>query len=148
MQVETYSIKYYDDIVNIVENFHKEALCEYTELFDKAVLMATITDLSKNNRTHSFLLIIDGKCQGLIAGMELPALYNKNRIFQELIWYVNPDFRLNGVVFFNKTMDMLKEEGLNKIIMGVLENSKADKLKELYNRIGLKLFETHWIGDL
>jgi GNAT superfamily N-acetyltransferase len=148
MIIETYTDKYHDDVVDIIDNFYKEAIRYYDVGLDKDRLMQTITMLKAHNAGNAFLLIIDGKCQGILAGIESPAMLNTKRIFQELIWYVNEPFRRYGVGLLHTVQTMLKIQGFDTIIMTVLEASKPEKIKKLYERMGFKHFETHYIRNL
>ncbi len=148
MIIETYTDKYYDDVVGIIANFYKEAIQYYDVGLDKERLMQTITMLKVNNAGNAFLMIIDGKCQGILAGLEAPSMLNPKRIFQELIWYVNEPFRRYGIVLLHKVQKMLKMQGFETMIMTVLEASKPEKIKRFYERMGFKHFETHYIRSL
>lgn len=148
MIIETYSDKYYEDVVKIVDNFYKEAIQCYDAGLDKDSLANTIVNLKANNAGNAFLLIVEDKCEGILAGIEAPSMLNKKRIFQEVIWYVNEPFRRYGIVLLDKVENILKTTGFDTMIMAVLENSKTDKIKMLYERMGFKPFETHYIKGL
>ena len=110
VHIETYTDKFYDDVVEIVSNFYEEAIKCYDIGLDKSSVAQTITNLKANNAGNAFLLIIDEKCQGLLAGFEAPSMLNTKRIFQEVIWYVNPKYRTHGIVLRNKVLFFLKEQ--------------------------------------
>jgi hypothetical protein len=145
MIIETYTDKYYNDVATIINNFYKEAIQYYDIGLDKDKLMHTIVNFKRDN---AFLMIIDGKCQGILAGLESPSMLNKKRIFQELIWYVNEPFRSYGVMLLSKVQKLLKNRGFDTLIMTVLEDSKPEQLKRFYTRMGFKHFETHYIRSL
>ena len=147
MTVETYSDRYFLDVVKIVENFHKEAVREYDDLFDAVSLIETIKNADPSG---AFLLIIDGTCQGLLFGVKTKSLINGKTIFQEIIWYVNEPYRAcgAGVRLLRSAENMLKSQGVSIMIMAVLENSKTQKLKSFYTRLGFKPMETHFVRDL
>ena len=148
MHIETYTDQYYLDVVKIAQNFHTESIKEYDDAFDPDAVIDMILKLKDNQAENAFLLIIDGRCQGMLAGIEAPSLINKKRIFQELIWYVNEPFRRYGVVMLNKVREILKERGFETMVMAVLENSKTEKIKRLYESMGFRPFEVHYIGAL
>lgn len=145
MRVEVYSDKYFIDVMKIVENFHKEAVCEYESLFDPQVLIGTI---KKSDPSNAFLLIVDNACQGILFGTRFDSLINKTKIFQEIIWYVNKPFRTFGVNLLREAEKILKEQGICTMIMAVLENSKTEKIKSFYERLGYKPMETHFVRTL
>lgn len=148
MHIETYSDRFYLDVVNIVNNFYDEAIKLYDVDIDRAVLADTITKVTANNSGNVFLLVNNDKCEGVLAGIEIQGLLNRKKVFQEIIWYINKPFRRYGVALLKKAQEILKAEGFNTIIMAVLENSKTEKIKRLYERMGFINFESHWIRSL
>ncbi len=148
MKVVPYTDKYYMDVVNIVKNFHEESIHEYDGVIDIDSVIDTITTLEGTQSENAFLLVVDDTCQGILAGIEMKSLYNKKRIFQEIIWYVNEPFRRYGVWLLNKVQEILRERGVNTLIMALMENSKTEKLKSLYKTMGFQQFEIHYIKGL
>lgn len=148
VRVDTYSDEFHDDIVKIVENFYEESIQCYDIGLDKDTLVKAMKNIKANNSGNAFLLIIDEKCEGLLAGIEVPSLLNKRRKFQELVWYVNKPFRMHGVSLLRKAQEILKADGFDAMIMGVLEVSKADKIKRFYETMGFKLFESQYIKEI
>jgi|SRR3990167_3248409 len=145
MDVETYSERYFSDVVKLIENFHEEALKEYDEAIDYHAIVRTIQSADHGN---SFLLIVDGSCQGILSGTCLVSPASGKQIFQEVIWYVNKAFRRYGVWLLREVEKILKSKGVSIIIMAVLENSKAEKLKSFYQRLGYKPMESHFVRTL
>ena len=144
MRIEPYSDLYYLDVMKLVENFHKEAVGEYLGLFDPDAVIETIKRFNQN----AFLMIVDDACQGIFAGMECPSLVTKNRVFQEIIWYVNKPYRRHGIALLKNAEKSLKEAGVSIMIMAVLENSKAEKIKSFYQRLGYRPMEAHYVRNL
>ena len=147
MRIETYSDRYLQEVINLVENFHKEAVGEYDNVFDPNCLIETIKS-QKENSDNAFLLIIDDVCQGILFGSRFKSLINDGLIFQEIIWYVNKPFRKYGVYLLRECEKLLKSSGISIMIMAVLENSKTEKLKAFYQRLGFKPMETHLVRSL
>lgn len=145
MIVENYSERYLSDVLRIVENFHKEAVGEYDQFIDSNSVIDTIKSSDPSN---AFLLIIDGVCQGMIFGATVKSLVNGKEMFQEIIWYVNKGFRSHGLKLLAEVEKILKSRGISIIIMAVLENSKTQKLKDFYVRLGFKPMETHYVREL
>lgn len=145
MTIETYSDRYFLDVVKIIENFHQEAVREYDEFFSVDRVIETIKAGSAEN---CFLMIVDGVCQGLIYGSRFKSLLSEKQIYQEIIWYVNEPCRRYGVRLLNEVEKLLQSQGVGIIIMAVLENSKTEKLKSLYTRLGYKPMETHFVRSL
>ena len=148
MIIEHYSERWALDVVRLVENFHKEAAGEYLGLFDLGTIRETIAKLQGEQADNAFLLIVDDVCQGILAGVEYKSLSSCKRIFQEVIWYVNPEFRRFGVALLKNAEKRLKGAGIDIMIMAVLENSKTGKIKSLYKRLGFKPMESHYVRTL
>lgn len=148
MRIEPYSDRYFLDVVKLVENFHNEAAGEYLGLFEPQSLIDTITKLKGTESDNAFLLIVDDVCQGILAGVEFKSMTSGKRIFQEMIWYVNEPFRRYGIKLLKYAENSLKLKGINNIIMAVLENSKTEKIKSLYSRLGYKPVEVHYMREL
>lgn len=148
MIIESYSDKYYKDVVALIENFYVEAIQHYDTGLDRERLSETVIEIGTGKLGKVFLMIVEGKCEGLLAGIYAPSLLNKKKIFQEVIWYVNKPFRLKGVSLLKKSEEILRGEGFEVMIMAVLEASKPEKIKSLYERMGYKLFESHYIKGL
>jgi len=144
MIVERYSDKYKDDIRRIVQSFQDESLAGYGLSFDTEALSKTIDEL----KDQAFMLVINGRCEGLLAGKKTKTPLSDDPIWHEVIWYVMPDHRKYGVSLLKKARQILKSEGFKAIIMVCMHNSKTEKLFDLYNKMGFVTMETHFIGRL
>jgi len=145
MIVEKYSDKYYQDIIALCTNFYNEAAGEYDKKgVDLECLKHEIIKYSKD----AFLLIVNGKCQGVIAGTTVNSMLNGAKIYQEIIWYVNEGYRRYGVFLLHQAIRQLKEQGFTQLIMACLMNSKTEKLIKLYEQMGFRAIETHFLKEL
>jgi hypothetical protein len=144
MIIERGNKERYQEALELVKAFHKEALSEYAFKIDEDALIKFF-DLCV---AQSFLLIIDNKCEGLLAGQEIKNPVSGERTFQETMWYVNEPFRKYGIFLFNKAQEILKQEGYAAIVMVCLANSKTEKLFKLYERMGFVPMEHHFIRRL
>ena len=145
MRIETYSDRWFLDVVKLIENFHAEAIGEYDDFFSSDAAIETIKTADHSN---AFLLIIDEVCQGILYGVNIISPTSGKKIFQEVIWYVNEPFRKYGVRLLREVEKILKSKGVSIMIMAVLENSKTAKLKSFYERLGFKPMETHFVRSL
>ena len=148
MKVEAYSDKYFLDVVRIINNFHKESIGEYDCLFDPNAVIETIKTHERTNSGNAFLLIIDNVCEGILYGTQFKSMINDKITFQEIIWYVNKPFRSHGVTLLREVEKMLKSSGVSSMIMAVMENSKTEKIKRFYERLGYKPMEVHYVRNL
>ena len=146
MKIERGSKERCADVIELVRNFHKEALSDYALKIDEDSLIKFFDKCV----AQMFLLIDEktDKCEGLIAGQEIINPVSGERTFQEIMWYVNEHYRKHGVYLFYKAQEILKQEGFAAIIMVCLANSKTEKLFKLYERLGFIPLEHHFIRKL
>lgn len=144
MIIERFKPERWQDVVDIVRNFHEESLKEYEQAFDINVLNATIDRL----KDQAFLLIVDNKCEGLIAGQVVTPPFSTDKIYQEMIWFVNKEHRQHGVHLLNKALELLKADGFKAMVLCCMANSKTDKVTKLYERMGFMPFEQHFMRSL
>ena len=144
MIVERYSDKYRDDIKRVVQSFQNESLVDYWLSFDADALSKTINEL----KDQAFMLVMNGRCEGLLAGKKTKTPLSDDPIWHEVIWYVMPKHRKYGMALLKKAREILKSEGFKAMIMVCMHNSKTEKLFKLYNKMGFVTMETHFIGRL
>lgn len=148
ISVETYTEEHFLDVVHLVESFHREAAGEWLGLFSPDALIEHIKTQAQTNARDAFLLLIDGVAKGIIFGVRAVAPTTGETIFQEMIWYVDPSHRRHGIRLLNEVEKILKSQGVSIMIMAVLENSKTDKLKAFYERVGYRPMEMHFMRRL
>ena len=142
--IERGSEKYYEDIKELVRQFHEESLGEYGFKLDENALLQTMIEL----RDEAFCLVIDGKCEGILAGKEIKTPIGGERIWHEVVWYVSRKQRKHGLRLLRTARDILKCEGYTHLVMVLMTNSMPEKISRLYERLGLREFERHYIGAL
>lgn len=133
-----------EGVTQIVRNFYNEALKTYDPNIDEKYFLSTFDKLKDN----SFLLIIDGKVEGIIAGITVNSPINQEKVYQEIIWYVNEPHRKYGVRLLKEAMKQLKEEGYAAMVMVCLHNSMREKLFEFYQKLGFMPMEYHFLRRL
>lgn len=148
LKIETYQDRYSGDLLKLAENFHKESIGEYDAMFDPEAVIKTIEANKATNAENCFLLVINGVCQGVLFGVSFNSMTSGEPIFQEIIWYVNEPFRRYGIKLLKEAEKRLKLRNIKIIIMAVMENSKTEKLKAFYTRLGFRPMETHFVRNL
>jgi|SRR3990167_8119103 len=148
MIIKNYSDQYREDVIRLIREFHTESLAEYDGKFSKDGLIKTIEGLQVNQADNCFLLIDNEKAVGILAGVEIKSMWSDERFYQELVWFVDHEYRRLGALFYKSVEYTLRMRGYAAIIMAVMENSKPEKVKRFYGRIGYKHFETHFIKKL
>lgn len=148
MRVENYSENYFLDIVRLVEKFYQEHLQEIYGKIERKIIFETINKFSGENSKNAFLLIVEGSCVGLLAGVEVKSELNSEKFFQEILWYIEKPYGQNFRYLIKKAQIMLQSRGFSIIIMAVMENSKSSKIEGIYKRIGFDKLETHYMRKL
>jgi GNAT superfamily N-acetyltransferase len=144
MRIERYSDQHEDDVRRLAKAFQDESLFEYGLTFNNDALTKTLNEL----KSQIFLLIVDGKCQGMLAGKEVYSPVSSDKCWHEMVWYVDKDYRKYGIRLLDAVRAILKAEGYTAIVMVYMHNSKSDKLHRLYTRLGFTPMETNFIGRL
>ena len=148
MRIEHYSDAYKADIICLIEKFH----LSFLQRFDKDIFSKNVEETIKLfegvNASNLFLLITNDKCVGVIAGVDLKSYLNDNRIFSEIFWYIDEPYGKYVLWFITKVEKMLKAQGFSKIVMGVLNSDKADRIKRMYEFSGYQYLETYYSKSL
>ncbi len=140
MNIAAYDIKYKDDILGLVDDFYNEALKDMDSKIDMATLNKTL-EVYKDNL---FLLIVEDRCVGLIAGLQAHSPINSDKVYQEIMWYVKKSHRKYGGYTLREVQKILAAAGFTSIIMALLHDSKTEKLQKLYRKMGYTPVETHF----
>jgi len=148
ISLANYEARYYDDVVVLVEMFYRDFLKEFDPGIVRGLIDEWIVKFSGPNARNSFLMIHDGKCVGVIAGQEIRSPLNDKRIFQEVFWFMADGFGRYITWFINSVRARLKENGFDMFIMAVLDSPKAERVKSIYESMGFRLLETHYMREL
>ena len=144
MRIQRYTDDYKDDVKRMVKDFQIESLDEYGLTFDDKALSDTIESL----KHQAFLLILDGRAEGMLAGKAVTSPISADKVWHEVVWFVSKKYRRYGLRLLKTAQKVLKIEGFTAIVMVYMHNSKSDKLHKLYTRLGYTPMETNFIGRL
>ncbi len=133
-----------EPVLLLLKDFHKESLSKYNVFCDDNVARVFMQKCVET----SFVLEMEGKVVGILGGMITHYPLNDEKMYYEMVWYVDPKYRLHGVSLFHKLEDYCKEQGIKKIGMALMANSKATKLEKFYKRLGFELLEKHYIKSV
>jgi GNAT superfamily N-acetyltransferase len=142
--VTRYSESYDPDVTRLCKAFSEESLAEYGLAVEADRLME-MTEVCKG---VSFFLKVDGKVVGLIAGMKQENLTNGALALQEVVWYVDKEYRANGRILLKYFEEAAKNMGASCVVMGLMCNSGMDKLDKFYKRMGYKPFEIQYMKEI
>lgn len=130
----------------LIEAFYEESLKHYGFKLNKDVLTAIMIEHCKNQ--SALVMEEDGLIIGVIAGKFVQFPISDYKIFQEVIWYVLPEYRSHGIKLFKETEKHCKSIGIQAIIMGNMANLNNDKMDRFYKGQGYKTLEVQWIKIL
>jgi len=126
----------------LVKSFYDESLKDYGFNFDDTVLRAVMKTHCDN---RSALLLDKGGIVGVIAGQFVQFPTSSFKVFQEVIWYVLPNYRKDGLSLFRETEKYCKSIGVQALIMGNMANLNNDKMERFYKSQGYKVMEVQWL---
>ena len=143
----------YTDIENISaigEMFYNEAKFSSKGLnIDLDSFKALLFQLINNSESIVLVCEIDGKIVGTIAGAIAPwILDTKQKILQELWWFVDPNYRGFGHKLLEAFEIEAKNLGVSFILMITLDSNYENKLIKYYKRNNYKHLEHHFIKRL
>ena len=125
----------------LLEKFHKEAVEEYGLKCDRGLLELAI----QKHYKYATVLVVGDEVVGLIAGQIVDYPLQKEKIFQEMVWYVTKEHREHGLKLLKAIEDQCKKEGIRAVIMVAMGNSMKEKLDRIYKFMGYKELETQYI---
>lgn len=105
----------------------------------------TIFDVALSSISH--VLIVDGKMCGILSGNITQSLVGGEKIFNTLLWYVDPDYKKHGLKLLRHVEGLLKERGYNKMVFSHSTGKNCDRMAKLYKAIGFEPFEIQYIKE-
>lgn len=144
-EIISYSDTYESEVYNLVQNYFDESLKDYDSEIHPDALLETIRTADHDN---AFLMIVDGKVQGLMAGIIIRSYLNHKPMYQQYIWYTNPGFGHLCMYLLTKVMEVLKNRRIEAIIISILESRNAERLKRIYEHRGFRPLESHYLRNL
>ena len=142
--ITRYHEAYDPDISRLCAAFTKESLTEY----GLDVGEERLTEMIKLCKAVSFYMLVDRKLVGIIGGFLVNNLTNGKPALQEVVWYVDKAHRSHGRKLLEYFEQAAKTMGAAHIIMGLMCNSKAEKLGKFYERMGYKPFEIQYMKEI
>ena len=144
MKILEYDDRYRDRAISFVSKFyHEEGLAKLGK-FDPVQAYLTLAPY----KYLVWLLEVKGKVVGIFGGMPRKSPIGPEGVFQEIIWYVLPEFRKYSIRFFKRVCEKIKDKDFQIMVTGCIENKNLDRMKKLYNKLGFKLLELQYIKKL
>lgn len=135
-----------DDVEDVVEMAIKFAKASPYGVFpvEDGKLRQLVLDLLRDrNKGIIVLYLVEGKPQGVIAGMLSEMLFSHEPIASELIWWVNPEHRTRKSLKLKEAYEYwAKRVGAKYIQMAELND---EKIARFYQRTGYDLCERSYL---
>lgn len=144
MLIRKYVDSDYEDVVRLLLGFHETSMKDYGLSFE----LDNLIDAIKDDKNEITVLEIDSNVVGLLAGTLITYPLQNKKLFQEIVWYVEPKFRKYGPALLRFIESDCVRRNIGAIIMVLMGNSMAEKIDRFYERQGYALLEKHYIKDL
>jgi GNAT superfamily N-acetyltransferase len=145
MIIRQYEESDYDSISDLISRFYSDSLNEYGLEFNPLTLHGVINNL----KATSFVAAQGNFVVGVIAGSVVNEPASHKKMYQELAWFVHPDYRAwGGVRLLRHLEKWCAEEGISQIIMAAMHNSMFHKVDKFYRAAGYQPFETHYHKEI
>ena len=119
--------------------------------FDAAHLSKSWRQLIESKVGVVFVSIgLTNHFEGALGAVLCPNLFNNGSLAVECFWYVMPEFRGSplAIRLLHAFEAWAKEHSAKFVAMIHLENLHAEKLRKLYDRMGYKKVETHYVKEI
>ena len=133
-----------DKAIPLFEEFCKESLSDYGIPVD----VEHLTKLANIYKDNTLIIESGDKLVGIISGAVVDMPAGGKKVYQELVWYVLASHRRYGIKLLNTLEEKCKKEGIDSIIMSLMQNSKSNKLENFYNKRGFRLVEKQYIKQV
>jgi GNAT superfamily N-acetyltransferase len=132
------------DVARLCQAFSDESLKEY----GLEVEQDRLDQMIEVCKDISYFLVVEGKPVGVIAGLIVNNLTNGKSALQEVIWYVDREYRSHGKALMEAFEEAARARGCDSIVMALMCNSMSDRLDKFYKRLGFRPFEVQYIKEL
>lgn len=132
------------DWCKLAHEFVGEAIEDYGWGINEEDLHRTYHAWDKKN--FGWLLEHRGQIVGVLAGVVIPHFFNySNRIFNEFMWYVKPEFRGTGggLMLYRACLRRCNALGIERLVFGHTRYM-SEEFGKIYERLGFTYLETHY----
>ncbi len=134
-----------EPVLELIHEFHKEVIDDFDLLCNDDIAREF---MAKTLDTALVLETDEKKIVGVIAGTVTTYPLDNKLIYQEIIWYVNKEYRRYGVSkLLTALEEKCKDNNIKHIIM-VHMTWKAEEIGRFYLSQGYKYLETQYIKTL
>ncbi len=135
-----------DQLIPIAKNFFGEA--DLVGGFVPEHFVATWYGLIEGGAGIIFGIKEGDKYVGVLGAIKYPDPNDGEIVCSEAFWYVNKESRGHGIGLLKQFESWAKEQGAKRITMAYLVDSMPDKVKNLYEHMGYRPKEVHYIKQI
>ena len=128
----------------LLTDFFEESLSEY----GTSLSLDRITEVYHRIRHSSFVLLKDDLLIGILLGQLVKDFCSDELVYEEILWYVDKEYRKYGVKLFKYVQDWCRGQGIERMTMCCMYNSKTESLFKFYKKLGFEAMETRFIKQL
>jgi GNAT superfamily N-acetyltransferase len=137
-----YQDSYFEDVCLLCEEYSKE-YSKFNNQFNLDFRRAR--ELAKDN---CFLMFKDSVLVGILGGVVINSLLSDDLIFQEVIFYVKPEYRKYSKELLKYMELHLKDIDVNLMAMNAPSSDNIDIIGRFYNIQGFKELERIYLKRL
>lgn len=130
--------------IKLMEEFRDESLGEYGITISSEYILAT----AEKYLDSSFVAEKDGVIIGVLVLSVQVLPMSGEKVAQELIWYMNKNFRKYGIKLLTFAENWCIAQGMKKLIMMCMANLHSEQLSKFYARCGFVPLEFQYIKQL
>ncbi len=131
-------------IEQIFREFAEDAAPMYKLKFNVDKAKITLEGCLKEHLVP--VIEIDGKIVGGICGLIIDSMMTSDVIFQDLFFYVKPEYVNLTRNLIRDTQKFCKARGVNKMVLATLgENERLDRF---YKLLGFEILEKHFVKEI
>ena len=133
--------------IELMKLFIDERMGEFGIEFDYQEAERQFDLLFNNSEIITLVAEKGGHLYGSIAGVIGPLLFSKNKVMQEMVWYVRKEFRglSIGIKLIRAFEAKAKELGCDKIMM---IGMGCDNSNEFYIKDGYQLLQQSYLKEI
>lgn len=138
-----------DEFIRLsIRSYKASKFNEIVDLDEKS-LRKTYKGLLENPKGIVKILDIDGQSRGVIGSFIIPFYLNYNyHICQEIIWWIDPEYRGHGKAMLEETEKKAKVLGAKMMVMVSLESFKPKIIERFYKSNNYILVEHNFVKEL
>jgi len=136
------------DWMDLIKAFYAEGVDKYGMGIDEKDAVDTYMIWIRDH-ISIFLETDDGKKVGCFAAQYIGYPLNYKHVYcQEMVWFVLPGYRGYGLMLYREALRQAKAYNCRQIVCGFSYSVMPRYFIKMYNRLGFKKLETHYIKDL